>query len=222
MPDTPLQFHPSCNLCALHDQGEGMPRSVGIGAIRLNEIRPTALLYVGQNPGYDEDRNNAPFIGRSGQLLRRVYIDAIDARSLATVYLTNAVRCHTLHNAPPTAKPITACVPYLKSDLAHILNTHERTIVILLGAVACASFTQHIAPPKQNLKSIRNNQPQTHTYLNKSFQLLATYHPAFILRKKEEIHTISGHNDLLLATIHSKLPTQSKPTITAPGLPPPN
>ena len=97
-----LTDHRTCDLCELAEQAPGVPKSIGIGARRLGLEPPApAVVYIGRNPGYNEDDQGNPFVGKSGKLLHAVYIDGINLRERATIYLMNGVRCYTIKDEPP-------------------------------------------------------------------------------------------------------------------------
>jgi uracil-DNA glycosylase family 4 len=74
------------------------------------------VVFVGRNPGYDEDRAGVPFVGRSGQLLRQL----VEEAGFRNVYFTNLVKCVTPENRPPTKAEIAACSVYLREELDRI------------------------------------------------------------------------------------------------------
>jgi len=70
-----------------------------------------ALVFVGEGPGYHEDREGKPFVGNAGELLTRI-IEAIGLRR-AEVYITNIVKCRPPNNRNPEPDEIAACEPFL-------------------------------------------------------------------------------------------------------------
>jgi uracil-DNA glycosylase len=130
----PFLLFPSlsaCTECDLHCQQsleDGtviVPNSVGIPTRYLEDSLPPsevtdAVVYVGRNPGFNEDQDGTCFVGESGRLLMRVYIDGIHVRRRASVYCTNAVRCYTARNDPPKARHYKACLDFTLGDLRPI------------------------------------------------------------------------------------------------------
>ena len=71
------------------------------------------LVFVGEGPGYDEDRQGEPFVGKAGQLLTRI----IEAMKLSRerVYICNIVKCRPPDNRNPEPDEIKSCLPFLKN-----------------------------------------------------------------------------------------------------------
>ena len=102
----------------------------------------SAIVFIGEQPGDEEDRQGHPFVGPSGKLLDRALIDAGIDRSL--VYVTNAVKHfkfeergkRRLHKKP-NGMEIKACKPWLVAEI----NLIEPQIIVCLGATAA---TDHL------------------------------------------------------------------------------
>ncbi|RMD99041.1 MAG: hypothetical protein D6812_12365, partial [Deltaproteobacteria bacterium] len=190
-----------------------------------------ALLVVGQNPGVQEDEANEPFVGPTGQLLRTAYLKGLPFTDHATIYLANAVRCHTQGNAKPLTSHISACRPYLLADINHLLASHPSLFILCLGAVALDSI--HTLPtlvphqpstklPRQ-LRTAFNEQPFTLTHPDHPpIYILATYHPAAVLRDGSLRRAVHDHMQILYdtLTLASEPPPSSEPTIVPPSYPP--
>ncbi len=130
--------HPSCTLCPLHTGA----KSVGVPTTFLEDSllppSPTGIVFLGMNPGFQEDQQNAPFVGKAGQRLREVYIDGLDLRKRSSIYLTNTVRCGPSPKFPKACAP--SCFPYTVADISAIAPSHTRLAVVCLGAIATAQF----------------------------------------------------------------------------------
>ena len=111
-----LEDKKECTKCELHEQA----KSVGIKTHLYSSLRPDEsignysfvgkkILVVGQNPGWNEDQVNQPFVGRSGQILKKAYFGGIDLTSRCTVWLGNGVRCHTTNNETPKPRHYVEC-----------------------------------------------------------------------------------------------------------------
>src|SRR5580658_8999586 len=101
-------YDSGCRRCALFRGA----KTVCMPADRAERGLP---LVLAQNPGYSEDRNGKPFVGRSGQLL-----DAVLARTglpRERVCCTNAVKCTTPKDVPPTLVQMKACNSYLWAEV---------------------------------------------------------------------------------------------------------
>src|SRR5262249_25311869 len=80
---------------------------------------PTAeLVFVGEAPGYDEDQQGLPFVGRAGQLLTKI-IESINLKR-EDVYICNVLKCRPPDNRNPEPDEVPACNPFMKKQLATI------------------------------------------------------------------------------------------------------
>lgn len=219
-----LPSNPECTLCPLHE----FPRNPGIGAVWLRRSCPPApalpgVLFLGQNPGYEEDLRSEPFVGPSGRILRDAYILGSGLNTLASVYLTNAARCRTPGNTPPTRAHYKACMPYTRRDLASLATVHQILYVCTLGAPATAAFFKDLVHEKGNVSLSEAFTRAGLKYwlpdLSLSVVFFATYHPAYILRDRKHIHAVNGHLTLLADTIRGTAPLPSSPTLIPPRNP---
>lgn len=234
-----LPTQSSCTACDLHDQGHGIPKTVGIGTRHLSTSCPpvpesSCIIYVGRNPGANEDEQGQCFVGKSGDLLQSAIIGGIGAQSLATIYLTNAVRCYTVNNDAPPARSYTACATYLATDLSTILHHHEpapvRILVFLGGESVKYGHERLLNVSGMSLKQGFNEQLVTYdqlvdpttTHLPKSrrtltpvppFKVINLYHPSFLLRNPNAIHPTVGHNQLVLDALRGISSSPSSPDI---------
>ena len=135
-----------------------------------------ALLIVGQNPGALENREDRPFIGPSGQIIRKIL-----ARVDVGWRLTNAVRCFTAANRQPTLLEATACRPYL---IEEILETRP-LVVLTLGDTALKTLSGTSGVGKNRGKPIawRATLRDQLKGLSQEPILLTGWHPAFVLRE---------------------------------------
>jgi len=133
--------------------GEGDPRS--------------RLMFVGEAPGADEDRQGRPFVGRAGQLLTRI-IAAMGLEREQT-YITNILKCRPPGNRNPEADEICECLPYLEKQIECI----RPEIICTLGLFA----TQTLTGLRDPIGRMRGK-----TYEYRGIPLIPTYHPAACLR----------------------------------------
>jgi DNA polymerase len=129
------------------------------------------LVFVGEGPGEDEDRQGEPFVGRAGQLLTRM----IEAMGFARgdVYIANVVKCRPPGNRNPEPDEIEACEPFLRAQLAAI---HPR-IIVALGKFAAQTLLRDATP-------ISRLRGRWATY--EGVKLMPTFHPAYLLRSPDE------------------------------------
>ena len=96
------------------------------------EGNPNArLMFIGEGPGQEEDRQGRPFVGRSGELLTRM-IHAIGIER-SEVYICNVVKCRPPQNRNPEPDEAEACLNYLRAQVALV----RPKVIVLLGTVAC-------------------------------------------------------------------------------------
>ena len=126
------------------------------------------LMFVGEAPGRDEDLQGEPFVGRSGRLLDRLVAEEMGV-DRSRFYIANVVKCRPPDNRDPTAAEITACRPYLASQLELIAPV----VVVSLGNFA----TRLLLGTDQGITKVRGR-----SYPVDRFQLVPTYHPAAALR----------------------------------------
>ena len=125
------------------------------------------LVFVGEAPGADEDRQGEPFVGRAGQKLTQI-IEAIGL-SRPEVYIANVLKCRPPGNRNPLPEEIQACEPYLIAQLRLI----KPKVICALGGFAAQTLL-HTA---QGISRLRG---RFHTY--QGIKLMPTYHPAYLLR----------------------------------------
>jgi uracil-DNA glycosylase len=125
------------------------------------------LVFVGEGPGHDEDIQGLPFVGRAGKLLTQM-IEAMGLRR-NDVYICNVVKCRPPENRTPEPDEIETCSPFLFRQLAVI----QPKAIVCLGAVAF----QALLGAKQSISRLRGQWLEF-----RGIPLLATYHPAYLLR----------------------------------------
>lgn len=132
------------------------------------EGNPAAkLMFVGEGPGQEEDRQGRPFVGRSGELLTSM-IHAIGLER-SEVYIANVVKCRPPGNRNPEPDEAEACLPYLRAQVALI----RPRIVVLLGKVACTYIL------RENISVMREHG---NWYERKGVLFMPTFHPSALLR----------------------------------------
>jgi DNA polymerase len=147
-------------------------RRCTLGRVRTNlvfgEGNPRAgLVFVGEAPGEDEDRQGRPFVGRAGQLLTKI----ITAMNLTReeVYICNILKCRPPGNRNPKPEEIEACEPFLLKQLAAI----KPRVICALGTFAAHTLLRTDVP-------ITLLRGRFHAY--HGIRLMPTYHPAYLLR----------------------------------------
>lgn len=131
------------------------------------------ILFVGEAPGADEDAQARPFVGKAGQLLGRI-IEACGLRR-TDVFITNVLKCRPPGNRQPCAEEIVACLPFLLAQIECI----RPEAIVALGAHAARTLlntNQSITQLRGPIHKVRIHPDQD------PVRLLATYHPAYLLR----------------------------------------
>ncbi len=151
----------TCTNCELH---RGRIQAVfGVGN------KEADLLIVGEAPGAEEDRRGEPFVGRAGQLLDAM-LAAIEL-SREQVYIANILKCRPPQNRDPRAAEATACTPYLERQIRLL----QPKVIFALGRIAAQWLLQSDAP-------IGRLRGQRLGFGNPETPLVASYHPAYLLR----------------------------------------
>ena len=138
------------------------------------EGNPSArLVFVGEAPGEKEDNLGRPFVGRAGQLLTKI-IEAMGLKR-EEVFICNILKSRPPGNRDPLESEITACIGYLHQQLEII----DPEVIVALGAHAARTLLE-------TSETIGRLRGQIHSYqggsLSKPIKLIATYHPAYLLR----------------------------------------
>jgi uracil-DNA glycosylase family 4 len=150
---------PNCTRCKLHK---------GRNKIVFGDGSPKAeLVFIGEGPGADEDMQGLPFVGRAGKLLTQM----IEAMGLQRkdVYICNVVKCRPPQNRAPEPDEVETCSPYLLRQI-DVINPK---VLVCLGAVAAKTLLQ-------TTKGITQFRGQWLEWRGR--KLMATYHPAYLLR----------------------------------------
>ena len=146
-----------CKLCQTRTNvvpGEGDPHA--------------RLMFIGEGPGQEEDRQGRPFVGRSGELLTRM-IQAIGIER-TEVYICNVVKCRPPRNRDPEPDEVAACLNYLRAQVALV----RPRVVVLLGRVAC----QHTLNERVSI-----TRDHGRWYERKGVWFMPTFHPSALLRE---------------------------------------
>lgn len=130
-------------------------------------------LFVGEAPGQHEDLQGQPFVGRAGKLLDMM-IAALGMKR-EQVFIANMLKCRPPGNRDPLPREIEQCEPYLHRQLALI----RPKVIVALGRISAQALLKTGEP----LGKLRG---RVHRYGPDNTQLVATYHPAYLLRSPEQ------------------------------------
>ena len=129
------------------------------------------LMFVGEAPGAEEDAQGLPFVGRAGQLLTKI-IEAIDMKR-EDVYICNILKCRPPENRNPESDEINACEPFLFRQIASV----KPKVICALGTFGAQTLLR-TREPISRLRGIFMEY--------RGAKLLATFHPAYLLRNPNE------------------------------------
>ena len=148
-----------CRRCKLCEARNTIVFGTGSAAARL--------MFIGEGPGADEDRQGLPFVGRAGQLLNNI----IKAMGFAReeVYIANVVKCRPPDNRTPQPDEVAACTPFLFKQIEII----RPRVIVALGSPAA----QALLGTSAGITRIRG----TFREFN-GIRVMPTFHPAYLLR----------------------------------------
>ncbi len=149
----------NCKVCPLHQKrlnsvfGEGNPY--------------TDLMFIGEAPGGDEDKQGRPFVGRAGQLLTKI----INAMGLerSDVYIANVIKCRPPFNRDPEPEEIAACWHFIEKQIEMI----KPKVICTLGRIS----TKTILMTTEAISRLRGKFGEY-----KGIKVMPTYHPSYLLR----------------------------------------
>jgi uracil-DNA glycosylase len=129
------------------------------------------LVFVGEGPGYDEDQQGMPFVGKAGQLLTKI----IEAMKLSReqVYICNVIKCRPPQNRNPEPDEIKECFPFLKRQLEAI----SPDFICALGSIAAKSLLE---------KEVFISRIRGSFFDYKGIKVMPTFHPAYLLRNPDK------------------------------------
>ena len=175
-----------------------------LGKHRLNAVCGSGdsyanIMFIGEGPGFQEDHEGQPFIGKAGNLLTKI-IEAMGYKR-ETVYIANIVKCHPMKNPenpelkgndrPPTPEEMQTCQPYLDEQIKII----SPKVIITLGA----SSTRALLKTDDVISSLRGNFAE---YMG--IPLMPTYHPAALLRNPKLKKDVWHDMQKVMALVNKK------------------
>lgn len=176
-----------CTRCRLHK---------GRHKIVFGDGNPKAeLVFIGEGPGADEDMQGLPFVGRAGKLLTQM----IEAMGLQRkdVYICNVVKCRPPENRAPEPDEVTTCSPYLLRQIDVI----QPKVIVCLGAVAAKTLLE----TTRGISQFRGEWLQW-----RGRKLMATYHPAYLLRNPNAKGEVWKDLQKVMAELGLQVPKKTK------------
>lgn len=166
-----------CTRCGLHERRT---------QIVFGDGNPDAdLLFVGEGPGEQEDRQGIPFVGRAGELLTQMIESGLGIPR-SSVYICNVVKCRPPQNRTPLPDEVETCSPFLEAQIAAV----NPKVIVALGKPAASRLLGRDVP-------ITRVRGTWHEY--QGIPLMPTLHPAFILRQYTQENRRNVWNDLKAA-----------------------
>jgi len=197
-----------CTRCRLHEtRTHAVP---GEGDV------DTEVMFVGEGPGQNEDREGKPFVGRAGGLLERLLSHVGWGRD--DVFITNVVKCRPPANRDPEPDEIAACAPYLRRQA----ETLDPSVIVTLGRFSMATFmpgvrisqahgTTRIADPNDPADPLAMAGAGDAT-------VFAMYHPAYALRnpavERESFEDMARIPGVLVEARDRRRATRRPPAVT--------
>lgn len=148
-----------CRLCRL---AEGRTQVVWADGNLESE-----LLFIGEAPGFHEDKQGLPFVGAAGQLLDKLLGEIGLDRSQAAI--VNVIKCRPPGNRDPQPDEVETCRPYLEAQLAHM----KPAVIVTLGNFATRFILE---------QTIGITRARGHRYERRGATVIPTFHPAAALR----------------------------------------
>jgi DNA polymerase len=161
----------------------GCPLCSGRRNIVFGVGNPRArLMFVGEGPGEEEDRQGEPFVGAAGRRLNQ-WIARLGL-SRKDVYIANIVKCRPPGNRAPLPDEAASCIPYLRRQIRAI----RPEVICALGSVAM----QYLLDTNEKITRVRGRWRQV-----EGIPVLPTFHPAYILRNQTREMEVFADFDLL-------------------------
>jgi DNA polymerase len=179
----------SCTKCRLHES-----RTQTVFARGNPEAE---IAFVGEGPGFEEDKQGFPFVGPAGRLLDRMI--AAMGYERDDVYVLNAVKCRPPNNRKPEPDEIAACAPYMREQIALV----DPKVMVALGATGVEALignTVGITRLRGTWKAYKGKIP-----------IMPTFHPAYLLRSPEKKRDVWEDLKAVLKHLGKEPPPAKRP-----------
>ena len=161
----------------------------------------SGLVFVGEGPGADEDAQGLPFVGRAGQLLTQMIEGTAKKEGIEIlrkdIYICNVVKCRPPENRAPEPDEVTTCSPYLLRQIDVI----QPKVIVCLGAVAAKTLLE----TTRGISQFRGEWLQW-----RGRRLMATYHPAYLLRNPNAKGEVWKDLQKVMAELGLQVPKKNK------------
>lgn len=152
------------------------------------------LMLIGEAPGYDEDQQGKPFVGRAGQLLT----DIIKAMGMTReeIFIANVIKCRPPENREPMDDEIAQCSPFLFNQIDII----KPKVIVTLGRYSTTTIL------KLN-KQMRISELRGRFFNYKGIKIMPTFHPAYLLRNEKDKKLVWNDMKLVLQELGRPIPS---------------
>lgn len=166
---------------------EGCPLKItATNTVFADGVVGAPVMFVGEAPGADEDREGKPFVGVSGQLLDRM-LASIGMDRAENAYISNILPWRPPGNRPPTTAEMAICLPFIQRHI----ELAAPKILILVGGTSAKALLDR----KEGITRLRGKWLDWQSPSGMVIPTLATYHPAFLLRSPSQ--KVNAWKDLL-------------------------
>lgn len=165
-----------------------------------------SLMFVGEAPGFHEDQQGEPFVGKAGQLLDTICAEVGLSRSEG-VYIANVLKCRPPGNRDPEADEIASCRPFLRAQVDLV----DPAVVVTLGAFATRALLEEADPGPKDPWRVPVSKVAGYRFHFHGRTLIPTYHPAAALRGNSQAMS-ALRRDLRLAAdvVSGRVPTAAE------------
>ena len=129
------------------------------------------IMFIGEGPGADEDKQGVPFVGKAGQLMNKAF-QALGINR-EEIYIANIVKCRPPSNRVPEEDEAQACLNYLRNQVVLI----KPEIIVLLGSTALKT----ILGKEYGITAVRGKWMEKN-----GIKYMPTWHPAALLRDENK------------------------------------
>lgn len=199
------EWSPAKKLAYLRERNVGNCQRCRLSKTRTNIVfgvgdAEADIMFVGEAPGFHEDRQGEPFVGAAGNRLNQ-WIGALGL-SRGEVYIANVLKCRPPNNRDPVVEEVKKCSPFLAAQIRAITPK----VIVALGRHAGALLLG------QDLKMYQM-RGRPHSYRDPrgavTVPLVITYHPAYVLRREQDETENRGgrkaENDVVLDDLRQAL-----------------
>lgn len=166
-----------CKKCPLHETRHNVVFGEGNFKNRI--------MFIGEAPGFNEDMQGKPFVGRAGTFLNELLKDAGLERE--DIYITNILKCRPPNNRDPTEEEIKLCSPYLNNQIKVI----KPKLIITLGNYSTKYILKMFSISPQSISRIHGQIYEVNN-LFYHLKIIPSYHPAAALYNPNMRNTIKN------------------------------